>query len=180
MPQSFKQLRFANDYFIATLPIAESEISNLPSNIENMNNVIYNCFAQKFGLVNFAKNTDLDSKYKGYSNHKLKACLKQLKHSGADSVEIRFVSNLLRSRLNTSRLTTSEGYDDEKIKMNFWGYVKTIFKKSATSLPSFDGLTCTNFFAKFFNPVNATKEIEIPDWISTLPLSNSPFDLSPP
>ena len=68
MPKSFKQLRFANDYFRATLPIAESEISNLPSNIENMNNVIYNCFAQKFGLVNSAKNTDLDSKYKATQN----------------------------------------------------------------------------------------------------------------
>ena len=64
--------------------------------------------------------------------------------------------------------------------MNFWGYVKTIFKKSDTSLPSFDGLTCTNFFAKFFSPVNATKKFEILDWIPTLPIPNSPFDLSPP
>ena len=68
----------------------------------------------------------------------------------------------------------------KRSKMNFWGYVKNIFKRSATSLPSFDGLTCTNFFAKFFSPVNASKKFEIPDWIPTLPLQNSPFDLSPP
>ena len=180
MPKSLDQWKFANDYFRTTLPIAEIKISNLPSIINNMNNVIYNYFAQKFGLVNSAKNADLDSKYNGYSNHKLKLCLKQLKHSGADIVEIRFVSHLLRSRLTTSRPKTSEGYDDEKIKMNFWGYVKNIFKKSDTSLPSFDGLTCTNFFAKSFSPVNATKKFEIPDWIPTLPIPNSPFDLSPP
>ena len=47
-------------------------------------------------------------------------------------------------------------------------------------MPSFDGLTCTNFFAKFFSPVNAAKKFEIPDWIPTLPLPNSPLDLSPP
>ena len=119
MPKSLDQWKFANDCFRATLPIAEISISNLPSIINNMNNVIYNYFAQKFGLVNSAKNADLDSKYKGYSNHKLKSCLKQLKHSGADIAEIRFVSHLLRSRLNTSRPKTSEGYGDEEIKMNF-------------------------------------------------------------
>ena len=180
MPKSLDQWKFANDYFRATVPIAEIKISNLPSINNNMNNVIYNYFAKKFGLVKSAKNADLDSKYKGYSNHKLKSCLKQLKHSEADIVEIRVVSHLLRSRLNTSRPKTSEGYDDEKIKMNFWGYVKTICKKSDTSLPSFDGLMCTNFFAKLFSPVNATKKFEILDWIPTLPIPNSPFDLSPP
>ena len=121
-----------------------------------------------------------DSKYKGYSNHKLKSSLKQLIHSGSDILEIRFVSHLLRSRLNTSRPTTSVGYDDEKIKMNFWGYAKSIFKKSATSLPSFDGLTCANFFDKFFTPANATKRFEIPAWIPNLPFPNSSFDFSPP
>ena len=99
LPKSLDQWKFANDYFRATLPIAGIKISNLPSIINNMNNGIYNYFAKKFGLVNSAKNADLDSKYKGYSNHKLKSCLKQLKHSGADIVEIRFLSHFLRSRL---------------------------------------------------------------------------------
>ena len=124
MPKSLDRWRFANDYFRVTLPIAEIKISYLPSIINNTNNVIYNYFAQKFGLVNSAMNSDLNSKYKVYTNHKLKSFLKQLKHSRADIVEIRFVSHLPRNRLNTSRPTAIEGYDDEKIKMNFWGYVK--------------------------------------------------------
>ena len=64
--------------------------------------------------------------------------------------------------------------------MNFWGYVNTSRKKSATSLPSFEGLMCTNVVATFFSHVNATKKFEIPDWIPTLPLPKSPSDLSPP
>ena len=77
MPISLDQWRFVNDYFRVTLPIAEIQISNLPRTINKMNNVICNYFAQKFGLKISAKNADLDSKYKGYSNHKLKSCLKQ-------------------------------------------------------------------------------------------------------
>ena len=84
LPKSLDQWKFANEYFRATLPVAEIKISNLPSIINNMNNVIYKYFAQKAGLVKSAKNADLDSKYKGYSNQKPKSYLKQLIHT--DSV----------------------------------------------------------------------------------------------
>ena len=122
----------------------------------------------------------MDNKYNAYSNYKLKSCLKQLKNSGADIVEIRYVSHLLRSRLIKSRPANSDRNDDEKIRVNFWGYVKNIFKKSAVKLLSFDVSTCTDFFSKFFSSLNTTKNFQIPDWIPSLPLPISPFDLSPP
>ena len=81
-----------------------------------------------------------------------------------DTIEIWCGCHLLRSRLNTSRLTTRKGYDDEKIKNTFGAMSKT----------------CTTLFAKFISPVSATKKFEIPDWIPILPLPNSQFESSPP
>ena len=86
----------------------------------------------------------------------------------------------LRNRLNKSRPANSDRNDDEKIRVNFWGYVKNIFKRSAVKLPSFDVSTCTDFFSIFFSSLNTTKNFQIPDWIPSLPLPTSPFDLSPP
>ena len=180
LPKSFDQWKLANDYFTAALPIAEITTYTLPTIISNMNNVIYSYFEQEFGVVNSTKNADLDNKYNGYSNYKLKSCLKQLKNSGADIAEIRYVSHLLRNRLNKSRPANSDRNYDEKIRVNFWGYVKKIFKKSAVKLPSFDVSTCTDFFSKFFSSLNTTKNFQIPDWIPSLPLPTAPFDLSPP
>ena len=45
LPKSLDHWRFANDYFRVTLPIAEIKISNLPSIINNINNVTYSYFA---------------------------------------------------------------------------------------------------------------------------------------
>ena len=131
-------------------------------------------------MVNSTKNAELDNKYNGYSNYKLKSCLKQLKNSGADIAKIRYVSHLLRNRLNKSRAANSDRNDDEKIRMNFWGYVKNIFEKSAVELPAFDVSTCTDLFSKFFSSLNTKKNFQIPDWIPSLSFPTSPFDLSPP
>ena len=131
-------------------------------------------------MVDFTKNADLDNKYNGYSNYKLKSCLKQLISSGVDVAEIRYISHLPRNRLSKSKLAASDRNDDEKIRMNFWGYVKYIFKKSAVKLPSFDLSTCIDFFPKFFCSLNTTKNFQIPDSIPSLPFPTSSFDLSPP
>ena len=111
-------------------------------------------------MINSTKNADLDNKYNGYSNYKLKSCLKRLTKSGADIAKIRYVSHLLRKRLDKSRAENSDRNDDEKIRMNFWGYVKNIFKKSAVELPSFDVSTCTDVFSKFFSSLNTTKNFK--------------------
>ena len=89
-------------------------------------------------MVNSTKKADLDNKHNSHSNYKLKSGLKQLKNSGADIAEIRYVSHLLRNRLNKSRPANSDRNDDEQIIMNIWRYVKNIFKRSAVKLPSFD------------------------------------------
>ena len=57
-----------------------------------MNNIIYNYFEQEFGVVHSTKSVEMDNNYNGYSNYKLKSCLKQLEDSGADISEIRYPS----------------------------------------------------------------------------------------
>ena len=67
-----------------------------------------------------------------------------------------------------------------KSRRTFWGFVKNIFKKTASTLPSFDGAACTTFFAKTFNSINPFKSFEMPDWIPSLSAPTVKFDLSPP
>ena len=74
----------------------------------------------------------------------------------------------------------NEGQVDDNIKKNFWGFVKNIFNKCTSSLPSFDVGTCTNFFTNFFSAINPLKTFKIPDWIPSLSAPTIPFDLSPP
>ena len=74
----------------------------------------------------------------------------------------------------------NEGQVDDNIKKNFWGFVKNIFNKCTSSLPSFDVGTCTNFFTNLFSAINPLKTFKIPDWIPSLSAPTIPFDLSPP
>ena len=69
---------------------------------------------------------------------------------------------------------------DQKIKKNFLGLVKIIFKKTTSTLHSFDGATCTTFFAKTFISSNLCKSFEMPNWIPSLSAPTVRFDISPP
>ena len=180
LPKSIDQWKAANDYFQASLPIHDIASSGLNTTINRMNKIIYEYFEINFGLVKSGKTTEINNKYKGYSKHALKSCLKQLKREGADPAEIKVVAHLLRCKLNSSKLHLNEGQVDQQIKKNFWGFVKTIFKKTASTLPSFDGAACTTFFAKTFNSINPFKSFEMPDWIPSLSAPTVKFDLSPP
>ena len=99
----------------------------------------------------------------------------------ADLVEIKYVAKLLRTKLrDNSQLNNSPIDHDKQMQKNFWGYVKTHFKKS-TSLPaSFDVYTCTRSFQKFFASINPTKSFQIPDWILPLGQPSISHDLTPP
>ena len=180
LPKSVDQWKSANDYFQASLPIHEIASSDLNVIINRMTTVIYNYFKHNFGVVKSIKISQLDSKYKTYSKHSLKSCLKYLKSNDADPAEIKVVSHLLRCKLNKAKPCLNEGQVDDKIKKNFWGFVKNIFKKSTSSLPSFDMGTCTNFFANQFSSINSFKSFKIPDWIPSLSVPTVPFDLSLP
>ena len=180
LPKSVDQWKAANNYFQASLPNHDIASSGLTTKINCTNKIIYEHSKINFGLVISIKTNEINTKYKDCSKHGLKSCLKQLKKDGADSAEIKVAAHLLRCKLNSSKLYLNEGQADQQIKRNFWGFVKTIFEKTISTLPSFDGAACTTFFAKTFSSITPFKSFEIPDWIPTLTAPNIEFILSLP
>ena len=180
LPKSVDQWKSANDYFKTSLPIHSIALSDLNAVIITMNTTIYDYFEHNFGTVKSAKTLELNTKYKDFSKQSLKSCLKQLKSTCADPADIKVVSNLLRCKLKKTKPILNEGQVDDKIKKNFWGFVKNLFNKSTSSLPTFEVSTCTNFFSNLFSAIDPFKLFKIPDWIPSLSAPTIPFDLSPP
>jgi len=61
-----------------------------------MNKIHYGYLKINLVLVKSAKTTELINKYKAYSRHGVKSCLKQLKSNGADPTQIKVVGHFLR------------------------------------------------------------------------------------
>ena len=180
LPKSVDQWKSANDYFKISLPIHSIASSDLNATIITMNTTIYDYFEHNFGTVKSAKTLELNTKYKDFSKQSLKSCLKHLKSTCADPAEIKVVSNLLRCKLKKTKPILNEGQVDDKIKKNFWSFVKNLFNKSTSSLPTFEVSTCTNFFSNLFSAIDPFKPFKILDWIPSLSAPTIPFDLSPP
>ena len=108
---------------------------NIDQTIETINHVIYDYFLQNYGITNTTANGKLMDSYKDKSVKELKADLKTLKSTNADTVEIKFVANLLRRKLQKTDSTyLGNGNCNQTvnhvhcIKASFWGYVKTFLK----------------------------------------------------
>ena len=181
LPKSDLDWQLASSYFAAAMPISEIDKSNINDTLSAMTSVIYAYFRDNFGTLEDTNTPYMVDKYKDYSNNSLKTKLKYLKKINTDLVEIKYVVKLLRTKLrDTSKLNNSIIGHDKQIQKNFWGYVKSHFKKSTSSSPSFDVSTCTRFYHKFFSSVNPTKSFKIPDWIPSLAKPSISYDLPPP
>src|SRR2546425_180034 len=80
-------------------------ITNLDESVNDIQNRIYNYFASNYGTINRSNEREtLSNKYKDFSPNQLKKSLRRLKLSADGSIpntdEIRFVSSLLRNKLN--------------------------------------------------------------------------------
>ena len=84
-----------------------------------MNKIIYEYFEIKFGLVNSAKATEINNRYKKYSKNDLQSCPKQLKRNEADPAEIKAVAHRLRCKLNSTKLHLNDEQVGQQIKRNF-------------------------------------------------------------
>ena len=106
------------------------------STIEHKNEVMYSYFMQNYGTVNNANHSSLMCSYKAKSIRELKKELKVLKARKADTVEIKFVANILRKKLQKTDLTCLDsGYHsntvhhDQFIGKNFWDMLKPSLSK---------------------------------------------------
>jgi hypothetical protein len=104
-------------------------------------------------------------------------------------VEIKFVVKKLHFLLNKSNNTDLNNSDshasadidhDNLIGKNFWGYIKRFFKKSTSSLPSFNIAQCTSYFTKTFSAISPNKTFNIPSWIPKFASPQSLLILTPP
>ena len=134
LAKSDEQWNLANNYFKAELPAHEIENKSLDNIADHFNIKVYSCMADNYGLVvnvNDLHNS-LKEKYTNYNKHKLKKCLRLLKANEPNNLnEIRFISKLLRSKIQTEQssvTTTSININqNEMIKSDFGEYIKTIY-----------------------------------------------------
>ena len=164
LPKSDAQWQAANMYFTSAMPVFGIDKSNINDTLSAMTSIIYNYFHDTCGVLEVTDASHLGNKDKDLTNASLKAQLKNLKRCNADLAEIRLVAKLLRSKLRAY----SKQYDvsiaqDNQIQKKFWGYVKSYFKYSTSSSPSFDISASTRYFQDFFRPINPSKDFKIPD-----------------
>ena len=96
-------------------------------------------FKNEYGIVREDEVNDFKVKYRNFTKNRLKQTLKKLKSdkTAENTSETRYVSKLLRSRIQNNQSKTNEsnslhGIDhDSKIKNHFWKYVKITFEKPA-------------------------------------------------
>ena len=124
--------------------------------------------ADNYGLIDKASDLDnsLKEKYTNYNKHKLKKCLRVLKANEPENLnEIRFVSKLLRSKIQTEQssvTTTSTNISyNEMIKSDIWKYVKRFIEKPKKILPTFNQIVCTEYFRKTLQSMNPTKRFPL-------------------
>ena len=123
--------------------------------------VIYKYFKENYGLVEGHKEQIKQLKHKcsGYSKNQLKRQLKRLK-SCKDyglSVEIKFLSRLIRSEISKANTTSVHNFDhDHEIQRGFWSYCKKVLDVKDIILPLFDKDKCTQYFSRSLNPAKIT------------------------
>ena len=177
----------ANDLFISALflngPITSHDLS---TSIQSLNDTIYNYFATNFGYTETVPEENVINKYKDLPVKDLKKALRNLKSTNSDLTGIRYVSRILRDKLRNDNIPKSDLKQDVRInhdkyfQRNFWGYVKNVFEKKRSVLPTFTMLECFNYFKKTFAAVQPTKLFRFPSWIPTLCNPEIPFNLDPP
>ena len=158
---------------------------SLDQTIRFINDSIYDFFKTNYGTIKSTNQTDSNfHKYKDLTTKQLKKELAQLKHRGAAISDIKYVSRLLRSKLNNIRgaannYTVTDNYD-RHIGRNFWNFVKNVLEKSSSILPSFSRDHCTRFFLHLFRELIPNRTFTRPTWIPSLPDPSIPFSQSPP
>ena len=175
----------ANLYFQTHLDSTKVSQENLDNCVNEMNDVIYMYFKENYGLVegHDEQIKQLKHKYSGYSKNQLKRQLKRLK-SCKDyglSVEIKFLSRLIRSEISKVNTTSVHNFDhDHEIQRGFWSYCKKVLDVKDIILPLFDKDKCTQYFSKVFKS-SKNHEFVLPSWIPHLPEpANSDFNINLP
>ena len=164
-------------------PIESQDLNTI---IQTLNDTIYNYFANNFGYKETVPDENVIIKYKNITVKDLKKALRNLKSTNSDPTEIRYVSRILRDKLRNDNNTQSDLKQDVRLnhdkyfQRSFWGYVKNVFEKKRSVLPTFTMSEFLNYFSKTLAAVHPTKMFPFPSWIPQLLNPKMPFNLDPP
>ena len=141
-----------------------------------MNN-IYKYFVKNFGTIDKKQLQDeLNEKYKDYGKQQLKPELRGLKKKNKDVSSICFISKLLRNKVDNKNNKIFISDNDAEIKKHFWGYTKAQFDNDENLKPSFNKLTCYNYFKKVFKAISLQRIFTIPSWFTKFNQPTHAFD----
>ena len=174
LPRSNIAWKEANDYFQLQFSTT-TEVGDLNSDLIYMNNVIWTYFKDTCGLAKSGCNFD---HYKTMSKSKLKKYLKDLKLNGGSLKEIKFVSKLLRKRMQSS-VYAQRDYEKE-YNDNFWKFCKDEFEYTNVIEPTFNEQTCFDYFKNIFKEKNKSRLFNWPPWLRSLPSASAGFNMECP
>ncbi|CAB4017701.1 Hypothetical predicted protein [Paramuricea clavata] len=174
LPRSDLSWKAANDFFQWQFSV-RPELGDLDSEIVFMNNIIWSYFKDTCGLVKSANKFD---HYRSMSKSKLKKFLKDLKSNGGSLEETKFVSKLLRKRMQ-SRVNDQRDYENE-LNENFWKFCKNEFENTEELEPNLSEQSCFDYFKNLFKEKNKSRLFKWPSWLSSFPSASKDFDLECP
>ena len=156
LAKSESEWLMANEYLklaLASDPLITNH--DLNSSIRQLNDTIYNHFAQNFGFVESLPDNTLVDKYQNHSIKELKKALKLLKLTDSDLSGIKYVSRLVRNEFKTNPNSTDKSFNHDKyFEHNFWEYVKKVINYKESILPTFSMNYCFSYFKNVMAKVN--------------------------
>jgi hypothetical protein len=179
LPKTTVEWDIANDFFKVNLGY-NGEIEDVNTVIKNVQNTIYDYFANNYGTVG-GESACLKQRYDKLSKRQLKKELRNLKNENNlnNTREIRYISRLIRVKYSKTANTVDRDHNIE-IKENFWQYCKNTFEKPKDNTkPDFDEKRCRDYFKKHFKK-NSKPNYDFPSWMKMLNEPKETFNNEPP
>jgi Reverse transcriptase (RNA-dependent DNA polymerase)/zinc-binding in reverse transcriptase len=185
LPKTDDQWTEANLYFkLRFASYLFKPIADLNSDVLNIQNEVYNYFANTWGTLHAAEDSDFATKYKDWSARSLKKSLKLLKKysnvHNDNTDEIKYVSALIRTKLTATRIINHgivyDSFLSRNLNTRFWKTCQNIFNAFDKVLPSFDVLTCYNYFVNIVAQLDKFRSFVMPTWIPKLPCPSPSID----
>ena len=86
---------------------------------------------------------------------------------------------LLRNKIDNKNNKIFISDHDAEIRKHLWGYTKAQFDNDENLKPSFNKLTCYNYFKKVFKATSPRRIFTIPSWLTKFNQPTHDFDDTP-
>ena len=164
LPENPEDWLVANAFFHSLFSSYDDHLIsvNLDYFVQDIQDKIYNYFKFTFGSIEPIASI-YNEKYCDFSVKSLKDTLKKLKGNSSSNIEeIRFVSKLIRSKLNKNKIIEADL--EEKLSSKFWSKCQNTFNKATNCIPKFPVTVCQTYFTKILS-ITGRLSFSIPNWI---------------